>query len=307
MLRCKRVLVQAVLSTGLMLCISTGAISGEIGTTADGNVIYLFTCPHAAGEAKLSYPKVDWDNHLKDSDGLEWDSDNGTSGFGGQFHIRPLSVVRNGQVIACTFEAKIFGMTRRNAYRYKVKRDIIQCNSSSSYQIRCILRDSASGSSGNSASTGSAAPDSGESSSTECCHVKPSPQLKGRLGRLTVEFPSTAVLTGARIAVLKDEKELQVGFGSRSWELLPGSYDILISGKQVSNVTVKSGHDTTVKVGVLHISSGKETRAAVLDGGKEIVVGFGDQVIGLPPGSFDVYIAGQTERVSISEGRVTEF
>ncbi len=46
---------------------------------------------------------------------------------------------------------------------------------------------------------------------------------------------------------------------------------------------------------------------AVLDGGKEIASGHGDQVIGLPPGAFDIQIAGQTERVTISEGQITDF
>jgi hypothetical protein len=127
------------------------------------------------------------------------------------------------------------------------------------------------------------------------------------LGRLVVAFPAGAVPQPTRVAVLKDEKEVQAGFGSQSWELLSGTYDVTVSGKRVTNVAVKAGHDTNVKVGVLRISAGSGTRAAVLDSGKEIASGHGNQLIGLPAGAFDVQIAGQTEKVTISEGKVTDF
>lgn len=73
--------------------------------------------------------------------------------------------------------------------------------------------------------------------------------------------------------------------------------------------TVKAGHDTNVKVGVLRVgvAAGKQTRVAVMDAGKEIASGHEDNVFGLPPGSFDIQVAGQTERVTVSEGQVTEF
>ncbi len=128
---------------------------------------------------------------------------------------------------------------------------------------------------------------------SSCCHL--------------VAFPAGAVPTGSRMAVLKDGKEVQAGFGSQNWQLLPGTYEVNISGKTVANVTVQAGHDTMVKVGVLRISAGKQTRGAVLDGGREIAGGLGNQVIGLPPGSYEVRIAGQTKRVTISERMVTDF
>ena len=100
---------------------------------------------------------------------------------------------------------------------------------------------------------------------------------------------------------------MQGGYGNQSWELLSGTYEIKISGKRVSNVTVKADHDTTVKVGALRVSAGKDTRVAVLDTGKDLVAGYGNQLIGLPLGSFDIQVAGQSERVTISEGNVTDF
>jgi hypothetical protein len=142
---------------------------------------------------------------------------------------------------------------------------------------------------------------------THCCGVIPNPTLKGRLGHLVVEFPAGALPNGTKVAVLKDGKEVNAGFGNRTWDLLPGTYDVVISGKQVSNVTVQARHDTMVKVGVLRISIGPQTKVSVLDGGNEIAGGYGDRLIGLLPGSYNVTVAGQTQSVTITEGQVTDF
>jgi hypothetical protein len=122
-----------------------------------------------------------------------------------------------------------------------------------------------------------------------------------------VTFPAAAMPKGTRVAVLKNGKEVQGGYGSQNWELLSGTYEVSISGKTISNVTVKAGHDTNVKVGVLRISADTATRTAVLDEGKEIASGHGNHLVGLPAGSFDVQVAGQSETVTIEEGKVTDF
>jgi Cu/Ag efflux protein CusF len=140
-----------------------------------------------------------------------------------------------------------------------------------------------------------------------CCNVVANAALKGRLGRVVVAFPDGAVPKNTRVDVLKDGKVAQGGYGNQSWELLSGTYEVSVSGKRVSNVTVKAGHDTTVRVGVLRVSAGTDTSVGVLDGGNKLTSGYGNQVIGLPPGSFDIQVAGQTERITISEGTVTDF
>jgi hypothetical protein len=140
-----------------------------------------------------------------------------------------------------------------------------------------------------------------------CCAVVANASLRGRLGRIIVNFPVAAVPTGTRIAVFKDGREVQADYGNHEFELLSGTYDVIISGKRVPNVTVKAGHDTKVKVGVLRITAAKNLRAAVLEGGKEIAGAYGGEIIGLPAGTYDVQMAGQTERVTISEGKITDF
>jgi hypothetical protein len=55
------------------------------------------------------------------------------------------------------------------------------------------------------------------------------------------------------------------------------------------------------------VSAGEQTRAEVLDGDTAISGGYGDQLVGLPAGSYGLLIAGQTETFTIEEGGVTDF
>src|SRR5262249_39458802 len=72
-----------------------------------------------------------------------------------------------------------------------------------------------------------------------CCATVLDPALAGRLGKLVVAFPPSAVPTGTSVAILKDGRQVQSGYGSQSWELLPGNYDVSISGKAIANVSVQ--------------------------------------------------------------------
>lgn len=147
--------------------------------------------------------------------------------------------------------------------------------------------------------------------STSCCDIVANPDLKGRLGRLVVNFPEGTNPGSTRIDVFKPEEQnpLVGGFGSNIFDLLPGSYDVEISKKRLAGVTIQSAHDTRVKVGVLHINAGGNTRVDVVDKGGEspLTGGYGNQTVGLPVGTFQVKVAGQAETVTIEENKVTEF
>ena len=144
-----------------------------------------------------------------------------------------------------------------------------------------------------------------------CCQITANPALAGRLGRLLVAFPQGADVSSSRVDVFKagEKASIQGGFGAQTWDLLPGTYAVSISGARVAGVTVQSGHDTRVRVGILRIKAGASTRVDLLDaGGKSTFAGgFGAQVIGLPVGTFRVQVAGQSEAVSIHEGKITEY
>jgi hypothetical protein len=146
------------------------------------------------------------------------------------------------------------------------------------------------------------------SSASACCTVVPNPTMKGRLGRLVVTFPEGTKVS-ARVGVSKGGKEATYGHGNQAFELFPGSYTVVISGKRVDNVTVQSGHDTKVKVGVLRVTAPGGTRMGILDKDRktEITYGHGSQEFGLPIGTVYVSVAGQSEAVTIQEGKITDF
>ncbi|MBI3603730.1 MAG: hypothetical protein HY205_04700 [Nitrospirae bacterium] len=141
--------------------------------------------------------------------------------------------------------------------------------------------------------------------------ISTDPELTGRLGRLVVTFPDGANASGSPVDVYKpgEAKAVAGGYGSQQLDLLPGTYAVVISGKRIEGVIVQSAHDTKMKVGVLRVSAGSGTRIDLVDSitQKEITGGYGKQVFGLPIGTVQVRIAGQSELVTIQDGKITDF
>jgi hypothetical protein len=144
-------------------------------------------------------------------------------------------------------------------------------------------------------------------SAQPCCAVVANAALR-RLGRIAVAYPEKVQ---ARIDVFRsgETEALAAGYGDQAFDLLPGTYDVSISGKRVAGVTVQSGHDTQIKVGVLHVNASDGTRVELADPTtkQNVASAYGTQSFGLPVGEVGVQIAGQTENVVIEAGKVTEF
>jgi len=140
-----------------------------------------------------------------------------------------------------------------------------------------------------------------------CCGIVANPALR-RLGRVVVAYPEEVA---ARIDVFRagETQSIAAGYGDQAFDLLPGTYDVAISGKVVAGVTVQSGHDTQIKVGVLRVSASDGTRVDLADpvDKKSFAGAYGTQAFGLPIGEVGVQIAGQTETVVIEAGQVAEF
>ncbi len=159
-----------------------------------------------------------------------------------------------------------------------------------------------------SASPAATAPPTGPSTAAvPCCNVVANPALR-RLGRVVVAYPEKV---SARIDVFRagETQSVAGGFGDAAFDLFPGTYDVTISGKRVTGVTVRSGNDTQIKVGVLRVTASDSTRVDLVDraDGKGLTGGFGAGAYGLPIGEVGVQIAGQTEAVAIEAGQVTDF
>ncbi len=148
-------------------------------------------------------------------------------------------------------------------------------------------------------------------SSSAAAEVVANPNLKGRLGRIVIAYPESAVAKGTHVQVFKpgEPKPVQEWYGPRTIELLPGSFDVAVCKKKLPGLSVVARSDTRVRLGVLQINADKATLIKVLDadGATELFSGYGTQLVGLPVGDYFVEIVGQKEKVMIEDGKVTEF
>lgn len=126
-----------------------------------------------------------------------------------------------------------------------------------------------------------------------------------------VNYPGDTKALEARMDIYKpgDSRAIHGGYGNQAIELPLGTYDIVINGQRVTDVTVQAGHATHVNVGVLHVYADKKTRIDLLDpaNGKVLTGGYGEKSYGLPIGQVSVQVAGQSETATIEKGKVTEF
>lgn len=143
----------------------------------------------------------------------------------------------------------------------------------------------------------------------DCCVLSPATGLEEGMGRLVVAFPPEAEPKGTKVAVRKDSKDLQSGYGSQDWNLPSDTYEITISDKPLPRVAVRAGHEIRVKVGVLHVNALNQTRIELVDpsNGQVLISGYGEQSYGLPVGPINVQVGGQSDAVTIEDGKVTEF
>ncbi len=136
-------------------------------------------------------------------------------------------------------------------------------------------------------------------------------ELKGRLGRIIITYPGDTKIAGARTDIYRSGSsgKVKTEFGNVAAELVPASYDVEINGHKVVGVTVATRSDARVSVGVLRLHGSSNTRFDILEQGTQVKIqtAFGDADIGLPAGNYDVKVNGQTEKVTITNGEVTEY
>ncbi len=141
--------------------------------------------------------------------------------------------------------------------------------------------------------------------------ITPNAAMKGVMGRIVVAFPKDAGIDQTHTAIIKqgDKKNSASGYGQFTADLLPGTYDVIISGATVPGVEVKSRHDTNIAVGVLRTSADAQTHISVKDkaGKKQLTSGYGSQQFGLPIGTYTVTVSGQSMPVEIKKGEATDF
>ncbi len=143
--------------------------------------------------------------------------------------------------------------------------------------------------------------------------ITPNLELKGRLGRLVVTYPekSEGVNFHALTSVFRagSADRVEYFYDSGQVELMPGDYDIVISGHKVAGVNILARQDTRMQVGVLRTQGGAQTLFSIHDvGAKErLHYNYGTADTGLPVGEYEVVIKDQRQKVKIEAGKVTEF
>jgi hypothetical protein len=145
-----------------------------------------------------------------------------------------------------------------------------------------------------------------------CCELTPNAALPAGKGRIVVSYPGDGGAESTRLEVFAaGDASKAVGgeYGDTTLELQPGTYDATVGGRRVAGVGVQAGHDTRIRVGVLHVHAGDSTRIDLLDQASNAALagGYGEDLYGLPIGEVVVQIAGQRETALIEDGKVTEF
>jgi hypothetical protein len=145
-----------------------------------------------------------------------------------------------------------------------------------------------------------------------CCEITPNTELPEGSGRIVVTYPGGDNAQSARYDVYAAgdaSTALGGGFGDANLDLQPGTYDVMVSGQRVAGVRVQAGHDTRIRVGVLHVYASDATRIDLFDqaSGTSLIGGFGEDLYGLPIGPVAVEVAGQRETALIEDGKITEF
>ena len=110
-----------------------------------------------------------------------------------------------------------------------------------------------------------------------------------------------------RISQPVTERQVSYSINERSFSLVPGAFDVTISGSKVKNVPVQKGMDTRIKAGVLKVvASGTWT---LYDEKKDRQVYYSTSAkkIGLPIGTYQMEINGTMQQILIKDGETVDF
>ena len=154
--------------------------------------------------------------------------------------------------------------------------------------------------------------DATPATAADCCELTPNAELPEGLGSIVVRYPGDGGAESTRLDVYAagdTSKAMVSEYGDATLELPPGTYDVTVGGQRVAGVGVQAGHDTRIRIGVLHVHASDGTGIELLDqaSGATLTSGYGEDVYGFPIGSVVVQIAGQRETALIEDGKITEF
>jgi hypothetical protein len=139
--------------------------------------------------------------------------------------------------------------------------------------------------------------------------IKPSEDLKGAKGRLIVNFHDEVPMAHMLVKISSKDGGEPLSDRKRRFDLLSGTYDVVIAGKRVTGVPIQSGQETRLLMGLLRVVYTDMSRTEVYDSDKKtlLVKDNGTLRLGLPVGKYWVKLAGRMVEIEIKDGQVVEF
>ena len=148
-----------------------------------------------------------------------------------------------------------------------------------------------------------------ETSGARRWEIKPSEDLKGAKGRLVVNFHDEVPMAHMLVKIYSKDGGEPLSDRKRQFDLLPGTYDVVVAGKRVAGVHIQSAQETHLLMGLLRVVYNDMSLTEVYDSDKKtlLVKDYGTLRLGLPIGKYWVKLAGRMVEIEIKDGQVVEF
>lgn len=139
--------------------------------------------------------------------------------------------------------------------------------------------------------------------------IRPGEDLTGAKGRLVVDFHDEVPMAHMLVKIISNDGGDPLADRKRKFDLLPGTYDVVVANKRITGVPIQSGQETHLLMGLLRVVYTGMDRTDVHDSDKKtlLVKDYGTLRLGLPVGKYWVKMAGRMVQVEIKNGQVAAF
>ena len=136
--------------------------------------------------------------------------------------------------------------------------------------------------------------------------ITQNPTAKGATGKLFLNIPKEAesVIT---ISQPVTERQVSYTLNEHAFSLVPGTYDVTLSGSKVKDVPVQKGMDTRIKAGILNVVATGIWTLYDEKKDRQVYYSISAKKIGLPIGTYQMEINGTMQEVVIKDGETVDF
>lgn len=136
--------------------------------------------------------------------------------------------------------------------------------------------------------------------------ITQNPTTKGATGKLFLNILKEAesVIT---ISQPVTERQVSYTLNEHAFSLVPGTYDVTLSGSKVKDVPVQKGMDTRIKAGILNVVATGIWTLYDEKKDRQVYYSISAKKIGLPIGTYQMEINGTMQEVVIRDGETVDF